>query len=198
MKNKNGDSYHVALLFFYLFLVLEIEDKLGMPLKLILINCIFGVVAFFSALPMNGQSLRNESWVSMGNAAHVIQGQGVVVQQSIGQSSVIGVFANSSVRISQGFLRGVRVIPTEIELPFEVVAFPNSFFDRITFRFTIEHQEATQTRIYDALGKLVYEATYQPKNKEIQLNLPYLAPGLYVAHLRSGNKFVQLRLIKKQ
>jgi hypothetical protein len=101
------------------------------------------------------------------------------------------------VRISQGFLRGIRVVSTEIERPFEAIAFPNSFSDRITFRFTIEQQEATQARIYDALGKLVYEATHQPKNKEIQLNLPYLATGVYVAHLRSGNKFVQLRIIKK-
>jgi hypothetical protein len=158
---------------------------------------IFGVMALFFAFPLHGQSLRNESWVSMGNAAYSIQSQGLVVQQSIGQSSVTGVFANSSVRISQGFLRGIRVVSTEIERPFEAIAFPNSFSDRISFRFTIEQQEVTQARIYDALGKLVYEATHQPKNKEIQLNLPYLATGVYVAHLRSGNKFVQLRIIKK-
>jgi hypothetical protein len=133
----------------------------------------------------------------MGNAAHAIPGQGVVVQQSIGQSSVTGVFANSSVRISQGFLRGIRVVSTEIERAFEAIAFPNSFSDRITFRFTTEHQEVTQVLIYDAQGKRVYEANHLPKNKEIQLNLPYLATGVYVAHLRSGNKFVQSRIIKK-
>ena len=158
-------------------------------------SSIFCAVALFSALPIHGQTLRNASLVSMGNAANSIQG--LVVQQSIGQTSVTGVFANSSVRISQGFLRGIRTVSTEIERPFEAIAFPNSFSDRISFRFTIEHQEATQARIYDALGKLVYEATHQPKNKEIQLNLPYLATGVYVAHLRSGNKFVQLRIIKK-
>ncbi len=158
-------------------------------------SLIFGLVALFFAHPIQGQSLRNQSWVAMGTKAHTIQG--LAVQQSIGQSSVAGVFATSSVRVSQGFLRGNRALSTEIEPHFEVIAFPNSFSDRITFRFTIEHQEATQTRIYDALGKLVYEATHQPKNKEIQLNLPYLATGVYVAHLRSGNKFIQLRLIKK-
>ena len=104
---------------------------------------------------------------------------------------------SASARISQGFLRGIRVVSKEIKLPFEVIAFPNSFTDRISFRFTTEHQELTQVRIYDGLGKLVYEASHQPKNNEIQLNLPYLATGVYVAHLRSGNKFVQSRLIKK-
>jgi hypothetical protein len=168
-----------------------------MSIQLKIASSIFCVVAIFSALPIHGQNLRNSSLVSMGNAAHAVQGQGLVVQQSIGQSSVTGVFGNGSARVSQGFLRGIRVVSTEIERPFEAIAFPNSFSDRITFRFTIEQQEATQARIYDALGKLVYEATHQPKNKEIQLNLPYLATGVYVAHLRSGNKFVQLRIIKK-
>lgn len=168
-----------------------------MSIQLKIASSIFCVIALFSALPIHGQTLRNASLVSMGNAAHPIPGQGLVVQQSIGQSSVTGVFAISSVRISQGFLRGIRVVSTEIERPFEAIAFPNSFSDRITFRFTIEHQEATQARIYDALGKLVYEEMHRPKNKEIQLNLPYLATGVYVAHLRSGNKFVQLRIIKK-
>jgi len=166
-----------------------------MSIQLKIASSIFCVVAIFSALPIHGQSLRNSSLVSMGNAAHAVQG--LVVQQSIGQSSVTGVFGSASARVSQGFLRGLRVVSKEINLPFEVLAFPNSFSDRITFRFTIEHQEVTQVLIYDAQGKRVYEANHLPKNKEIQLNLPYLATGVYVAHLRSGNKFVQSRIIKK-
>ena len=165
----------------------------GKGTSLIFLTCFL----IFSSMSIQGQSLRNSSWVAMGSSAQAIPGQGLVVQQSIGQSSVAGVFVSSTARISQGFLRGIRVVSKEIKLPFEVIAFPNSFTDRISFRFTIEHQELTQVRIYDGLGKLVYEASCQPKNNEIQLNLPYLATGVYVAHLRSGNKFVQSRLIKK-
>jgi hypothetical protein len=165
--------------------------------KVKITSSIFCIAALFLALPIHGQTLRNTSLVSMGNTAHSIPGQGLMIQQSIGQSSVTGVFANSSVRISQGFLRGIRVVPTEIKRPFEAIAFPNSFSESITFRFTTEHQEVTQVLIYDVQGKRVYEANHLPKNKEIQLNLPYLATGVYVAHLRSGNKFVQSRIIKK-
>ena len=165
----------------------------GKGTSLIFLTCFL----IFSSMSIQGQSLRNSSWVAMGSSAQAIPGQGLVVQQSIGQSSVAGVFVSASARISQGFLRGIRVVSKEIKLPFEVIAFPNSFIDRISFRFTTEHQELTQVRIYDGLGKLIYEASHQPKNNEIQLNLPYLATGVYVAHLRSGNKFVQSRLIKK-
>ena len=165
----------------------------GKGTSLIFLTCFLILIS----LSIQGQSLRNQSWVAMGSTSQAIQGQGLVVQQSIGQSSVAGVFVSASARISQGFLRGIRVVSKEIKLPFEVIAFPNSFTDRISFRFTTEQQELTQVRIYDGLGKLVYESSHQPKNNEIQLNLPYLATGLYVAHLRSGNKFVQSRLIKK-
>ena len=165
--------------------------------KVKIASYIFGVVALFFALPIHGQSLRNESWVSMGNTAHAIPGQGLRVQQSIGQSSVTGVFVTSSVHLSQGFLRGIRALSTEIKQPFEAIAFPNSFSDRITFRFTTDHQEETEVLIYDVQGKRIYETIHLPINKEIQLNLPYLATGVYVANLRSGNKFVQIRIIKK-
>lgn len=161
-------------------------------------NIVFSIFLFVMlSLTAHGQSLRNESWMSMGNAAHAIQGQGLVVQQSIGQSSVTGVFVTSSVHISQGFLRGIRALPTEVKPPFEAIAFPNSFSDRITFRFATEHYEATEVLIYDAQGKRIYETIHLPKNKEIQLNLPNLARGVYVANLRSGNRSVQIRIIKK-
>jgi hypothetical protein len=159
---------------------------------------IFLIFLFFTlSLSAHGQSIRNESWVSMGNAGHKIQGQGLVIQQSIGQSSVTGVFITSSAHISQGFLRGIRALSTEIKPPFEAIAFPNSFSDRITFRFTSEHQEVTEVLIYDAQGKRIYDTIHLPKNKEIQLNLPHLATGIYVVNLRSGKKSVQIRIIKK-
>lgn len=158
---------------------------------------IFGVMALFFMFPSFGQSLRNASWVSQGSATYTIPGQGLAIQQSIGQSSVVGVFRVSGMYVSQGFLRGNRIPATKLERPFEALAFPNSFSDRITFRFTDAHQEITQVHIYDAQGKLLYQAQHQPTNKEIQLSLPHLATGIYVAQLISGTKFVQLRILKK-
>ncbi|MBM3425517.1 MAG: T9SS type A sorting domain-containing protein [Bacteroidetes bacterium] len=170
---------------------------MAMSIQVKIASSIFCILALFSALPINGQTLRNASLVSMGNAAHGIPEQGLVIQQSIGQSSVTGVFASTSVRISQGFLRGIRVVSKEIKLPFEVIAFPNSFSERVTFRLNTEQEEVIQVLIYDAQGKRVYEANHLPKNKEIQLDLAFLATGMYVTHLRSRNQFVQSRLIKK-
>lgn len=168
-----------------------------MDLKIISSSFFIGLLALGLAFPLHGQSLHTQSWMSLGHAAVSIKDQHLVIQQSIGQSSVTGVFVVNSIYLSQGFLRGIRVVSTEIRRPFEAIAFPNSFSDHLTLRFTAEHQEVTQVQIHDAQGKLVYVAMHQPKNKEIQLHLPNLSAGIYVASLSSEKKFVQLRLIKK-
>jgi hypothetical protein len=115
-----------------------------MDLEYIGTSFIFSIF-FFAAisLPVQGQFLRNESWVAMGAPAKVIDGQGLVIQQAIGQRSVTGVFTNSSIRVSQGFLFGRSSRLKEIKKPFEVIAFPNSFSERIQFRFIPDHSDQT-------------------------------------------------------
>lgn len=155
-------------------------------------------IGLFFSVSLHGQSLRNQTLAAMGTTAHSSQGEGLRVQQSIGQSSVTGVFASSfSIRLSQGFLRGGIALSKEIKPAFAVIAFPNAFAERVRFRFTTEHTEATALQVIDMQGKLVYEASHTPIQKEIEVNLPFLAPGVYLVHLRSGNKFVQTRIIKK-
>ena len=158
--------------------------------------CCFAYL-FFS-LALHGQSLRNQTLAAMGTTAHSSLGEGLRVQQSIGQSSVTGVFSSSiSIQLSQGFLRGGIALSKEIKPAFTVIAFPNAFAERVRFRFTTEHTDETALQVIDMLGKLVYEASHTPIQKEIEVNLPFLAPGVYLVQLRSGNKFVQTRIIKK-
>lgn len=133
----------------------------------------------------------------MGTATNSVELNGLFVQQSIGQSSVTGVYSSSSLRISQGFLRGREVLFQEITPALEVIAFPNAFDDLIWFRYTKDYMEETHVQVIDIQGKLVYEAFRQPTNKEIEINLSFLAPGGYLVHLRSKNKFFQKRIIKR-
>jgi len=152
----------------------------------------------FFSLPLHGQSLRNQTLAAMGTTAASSQGEGLRAQQSIGQSSITGVFTSPlSIQLSQGFLRGGIALSKEIKPAFAVIAFPNAFAERVRFRFTTEHTEETVLQVIDMLGKLVYEASHTPLQKEIEVNLPFLAPGVYLVQLRSGNKFVQTRIIKK-
>lgn len=157
-----------------------------------------GLMCVVLSLSLEAQSIKNQTFAAMGSTSQSLQLKGLFVQQSIGQSSVTGVFStSSSVRLSQGFLRGGLALSKEIQPAFAVIAFPNAFVERIRFRFTTEHTEETQLQVLDMQGRLVYEASHKPIQKEIEVSLPFLASGVYLVQFRSGNKFVQTRIIKK-
>ena len=157
------------------------------------IFCLFW--ALFLVHALLGQSLRNETVSAMGTSS---QGNGWMIQQSIGQSSVTGTYAREPIRISQGFLRGpISTHRPELESPLGVLAFPNSFEEDIRFRFTQEVQGAIQIQVYDMQGRLVYQGAQPPISREIYLSLPHLSAGAYLVQFRSGNKFIQSRIIKK-
>ena len=143
-----------------------------------------------------GQSLRNQSIGAMGSSRSSTSG-GLYIQQSIGQSSVTGTFSTRSAYLSQGFLRGVMALPMEILPPFAAIAFPNAFSDQLRLRFTTDHSDATQVQLYDSQGRKVYEQLHQAIDREIELQLPSLAAGIYLVQLTSGQRHTQIRVIKK-
>lgn len=142
------------------------------------------------------QSLRNQTLSAMGSSFLDTQ-SGLAVQQSIGQLSVIGHFSNSVSLTQQGFLRGIESLPRKLENPFVVIAFPNSFSERINFRFLSKHADETILTIHDMNGREVFDTILVPIENEIQVDLNHLANGAYLAYLRSGNKFFQTVIIKK-
>lgn len=157
-------------------------------------------LAFFLVGTLTGlqaQVLRNDM-VSAGGGSHQVKGSNLTVHQSIGQSSVNGTFTNSPTTLMQGFLRGIKIKTREQEKPFEVISYPNFFSKTITFRFTQEHQDQTSFTIFDINGKKVFDVNHVPLQNEVELNLDHLAAGIYITIIRSGNRIIQKRIIKKE
>ena len=144
----------------------------------------------------NAQTLRNQTLSATGISVQTPTSN-LYLQQSIGQGSIAGTFSSASLYLSQGFLRGFSKLPKEILPPFEVIAFPNHFSEFVRFRFSIAQEEPTFVRVYDLQGKRVYEQMHQTKNREIELYLPFLAPGLFLVELSSGGRMTQIRILKK-
>ena len=142
------------------------------------------------------QSLRNQTLSAIGGSTQS-HSAGLLVQQSIGQSSITGTYTTNAAILSQGFLRGVSAPSKEIRPHFGAIAFPNAFTQHISFRFTNTHREQTQVSIFDSQGKMVYQQQHLPIKEEIDLQLHHLAPGLYVVQLSSGALSTQLRILKK-
>ena len=145
----------------------------------------------------NAQSLHHQTLSAMGTTAQ-IGSAGLLVQQSIGQSSITGTFNSSTAYLSQGFLKGLPSLSNELVLPFDVIAFPNAFTERIRFRFTSDLTEPTQVRIHDSQGKKVYSQQHLPINREIEVQLSHLAPGMYLVDLSTANRSTQIRILKNR
>uniref|UniRef100_UPI00404825A4 T9SS type A sorting domain-containing protein n=1 Tax=Algoriphagus sp. TaxID=1872435 RepID=UPI00404825A4 len=143
------------------------------------------------------QSLHHQTLSAMGSQSFSLT-SGLLVQQSIGQSSVTGTFNSSTAYLSQGFLKGLPSLSKETELPFDVIAFPNAFDNQIRFRFTSDPNIPTQVRIHDSQGKMVYEQLHLPKNQEIEVQLAHLAPGIYLVDLHTDRRSTQVRILKNR
>ena len=143
------------------------------------------------------QSLHHQTLSAMGSQTISLT-SGLLVQQSIGQSSVTGTFNSFTAYLSQGFLKGLPSLSKEPELPFDVIAFPNAFDNQIRFRFTSDPNIPTQVRIHDSQGKLVYEQQHLPKNQEIEVQLAHLAPGIYLVDLHTDRRSTQVRILKNR
>lgn len=140
-------------------------------------------------------SVKNQTFSAFGSA--ISQNvEGVRIQQSIGQSSVIGNFLSSEVNINQGFLQGlssgIKYSPESIKL----IPFPNPFKNRITFRFIPGVSEEVVLSIYDMYGRGVSKGQFIVLNNELTIDLDHLSNALYLVFFRSGNQIFQTRIIK--
>ena len=154
----------------------------------------YALAIIFMAEYSNAQTLRNESLSSIGTSKIA---NGILIHQSIGQLSVIGSFKNSKITGNQGFLRGIFYGFPIDEKPFTVLTFPNSFSEKITFRFFPALTEVASFTIFDMFGKQVFNDDLKPINNEVLINLDFLSNAVYLVIIKLGNRTLQTRIIKK-
>jgi hypothetical protein len=94
----------------------------------------------------------------------------------------------------------LQFLVTDAEEPFisSVEVYPNPFKDK--FRFTIESTAPVNTRIYGALGSVVFEKLLdqQSVNKSVEFDLSGNRPGIYVLHIQKGSRIHQVKIIKSK
>lgn len=148
-------------------------------------------------LPLNlsAQNLRNDVVSALGGSSQV-GNSNLIMQQSIGQTTMIGSFTYAKTTLAQGFLRGVYPIQRNPEAPFVVLAFPNSFSSTITLKFMQMNNAQTYVSIYDLNGKRVYYKGSIPIGNEVQLHLEHLKAGVYLTFIQTGNRIIQKRILK--
>jgi len=121
------------------------------------------------------------------------------IQQSIGQESVIGTYANGDKLIIQGFIQGDfyenstnSIKMTELKANF----YPNPVKQSITAHFDDIISHALYVSIYDQAGKRVIYKKY-PVSQQLSINTQGLLPGSYFLKISSNNKIFVGKLIKE-
>jgi len=168
---------------------LKMENK-SLLLFFVFIICIAHSNSFAQKSPMKSSTF---SAIGVNNSKATA---GLFIQQSIGQSSVIGSFTGGNLYFSQGFLTGIYNNNPANDRFLSVLAFPNSFINEINFRFFPEFNKEVGISIFDKGGKMVYKNRITPINNVIEVDLEMLSQGHYIVFFTCENRLLQSRIIK--
>ena len=139
-----------------------------------------------------GQSSPNLLRSTISNSGSSTQTEdNYVVQQSVGQSSPIGLQEASKHTVRQGFIQPAllkRMLAASNAADLLVSVYPNPTTDKITIAFEELVTGKVILSIYDQMGKLVME-----ENRESEFELTYS-----LANLSAGNYFVKVNTSTKE
>jgi hypothetical protein len=161
-------------------------------LKIVIILCFLTSSLVFS------QNVQRSSLGSSGDTKEVvIKNKHYYISQSVGQSSVIGTFTNGSKTIRQGFQQPLIKVEyiSSLDNHLNASVYPNPVSTYVTILFNETLKTSTDILIYDTTGKLVYNKSQEPTDS-FKVDMSYLASGVYLLNLTSGNKKFIARLIK--
>ncbi len=121
-----------------------------------------------------------------------------VVQQSIGQGSVIGKFQSNGIIVRQGFIQppivSSKVIPEETNL--QAVIYPNPVTNLVIISFNEPIKESVSIQIFDMLGRSVFTKELNAAQK-LSIDLSRLASAQYIFLIHTGEKQFKANLLKQ-
>jgi hypothetical protein len=138
-----------------------------------------------------GQTIVRSSLCSMGSS---VSREGLILRQTVGQSSSTYVFNKEGLVLRQGFQQSVKSInPSEAIVPVDFTLSPNPANDKTLLKF---HQEIGRSiiSVRDIKGNLLSELKVESLTA-IWLDLKNYKPGLYIITVISGNNKGSRRLI---
>lgn len=134
---------------------------------------------------------------------------GKYYSQIIGQqSAVTGTSTNGGVVVRQGFKQpsllersiaasGIKLNVQE-ENPITYTTYPNPFVDKLTIGFSVPSAKPTFVAIYDQLGSVIYQHSYEAPIKEIVFtDFSGIRVGKYVLHVISSGKPFATTIVKE-
>ena len=143
------------------------------------------------------KKLRSTISISGSSSTIIYQDQQFFVQQSTGQSSVIGLSRGRNYLLRQGFIQPFQGSGSRIESQnLQVMISPNPFPADIIISFTEKISDDIYVAIIDLSGRTVYFKRYGA-TREINLNPGPLPAALYFIRVYTDKKCYISKLIKE-
>jgi hypothetical protein len=127
-----------------------------------------------------------------------VNNKNYVVQQSIGQASVIGTFYDSDYTLRQGFIQPnvlVKIIDKSIPLNLAAVIYPNPFTESVTLSFSEKINDTVDVSVFDLLGRLVFSKSYMA-DQSINVEFNNLSVANYIIKVTANNKQFIKKILK--
>lgn len=132
---------------------------------------------------------------SMGSTSQT--SSGVFATQTIGQTSVIGLYKNSRIGVSQGYQKPLlnQIIVNPQHNTLNIKVFPNPFVEKINISYFGEDQLSLS--LFDVTGKLIYSDELIFSSYTKLIDFKRLPAGFYFATISSKASTFNTKLIKR-
>ena len=143
--------------------------------------------------------VRSTTGVSGSSSTVSVNNKNYIIQQSIGQASVIGTFNNSEYTIRQGFIQPnvlAKIINKNISLDLEATFYPNPFVESVTLAFTEKIEGDVEVAVFDMLGRLVFSNSYSAE-QNLKVQFHNLSVADYILKVTANNKQFVKNIVKK-
>ncbi|HUX53098.1 MAG TPA: T9SS type A sorting domain-containing protein [Williamwhitmania sp.] len=139
------------------------------------------------------------STLSIGGSSNTfnVQGKRYFYQQSIGQTSVINSYQAKGYMLRQGFIQPLRGVDKNSAMQsLHVTISPNPFSSIVIVKIAESITDKLNVTLYDMYGRMQYTNRFGA-TQQLNLDLSFLAQGLYILSVDSGIMHVVTKLTKE-
>lgn len=139
------------------------------------------------------------STLSVGGTSALLSkgGKQFLVQQSIGQGSVIDSYQANGFLLRQGFIQPINGLSKQtVTNSLLASVTPNPFSRDISIKFSERIFDKLFVTLSNLHGIIMYSYTFE-RSQELNLNLGSLSSGFYILKVSSGSKCFVSKVIKE-
>ncbi len=157
------------------------------------------VIVTVGSFGLHAQELkikRQTTGAAGSSAAVNLSGTQWLIQQSIGQASVIGFGKSGNRQLRQGFIQSdfsLGAVAKSTSL--EVTLYPNPFGSQFTMAFDDAIEEDVHIDVTDLSGRAIFQQRFAAA-QNLTVRFPEAAPGLYIIRIQTGTKQFSGRIQK--